>query len=238
MSGVEKKNGLQLPEIAATLWKMIADGRLKVGDKLPPERKLAETLNVSRGMVRQGILSLAERGILARRHGDGTYISSVSEDQFAKETMTMAMQVKSNLLAEVLEFRGILEPQTAALAASRISKEELNALKVIVCNQQLRTGAGGSDLDAEFHLQLAKYSKNHVLFHVMELINDVLSESRAGKYQSNQRHDVSVAGHLKIIDALEQKNPDDAFRAMAEHLEQVSSLMIDDGEDNKEKARK
>jgi GntR family transcriptional repressor for pyruvate dehydrogenase complex len=176
-------------------------------------------------VVRLGIQSLAERGILVKRQGAGTYISSVSVEVFVKESMGMAMQVKSDLLADVLEFRRILEPQTAFLAAGRISRGELDALKILVCNQQLKTRSGEGELDAAFHLKLAEFSGNRVLFKVMSLMSDILSESRADRYQSDTRRTISIAGHLKIIEALEEKNPENAFRAMRNHLDAVEALV-------------
>ncbi len=237
MKTAEKKGGIALPAIAEKLWQLIMETGLKVGDKLPAERKLAEKLNVSRGAIRCGIQSLVERGILCRRHGDGTYISSVSEEEFVKKSMAMAMQVKSDLLTEILEFRRILEPQTAYLAAGRISQQEIDELKVIVCNQQLQTGSTKGDLDAAFHLKLAKCSGNRVLFRVMELINDVLAESRSGEYQNEMRKDTSISGHLRIIDAFEKRNSDAAFQAMREHLEQIERLVMNDTKSNKREER-
>jgi GntR family transcriptional regulator, transcriptional repressor for pyruvate dehydrogenase complex len=226
---VETRRGLQLPEVAEKLWKMILDDGLKVGDMLPPERVLAERFGVSRGVVRLGIQSLAERGILVKRQGAGTYVSSVSAEVFVKESMGMAMQVKSNLLADILEFRRILEPQTAFLAAGRISQEEIDALKILVCNQQLKTHGGEGVLDVSFHLKLAECSGNSVLFKVMSLMSDILSESRADRYQSEKRRAISIAGHLKIIEALEERNPENAFQAMRDHLDAVEALVGDAG---------
>lgn len=237
MAEKEKGRG-KLPGIAEILWKMILDDGMEVGDKLPPERLLAEKFGVTRGLVRLGIQSLAERRILIRRHGDGTYISSVSADVFVKESMAMAIQVQSDLLAEVLEFRRILEPQTASLAAGRISKKDLDALKILVCDQQLQAKSGVGDLDAAFHLKLAECSGNSVLFRVMTLINDMLAESRAGRYQSDERQMVSITGHLKILDALEEKNPDKAFQAMRDHLEQVEFLVTKNVAGKKKEVKK
>lgn len=237
MNTAEKKGGIALPAMGEKLWQLIMETDLKVGDKLPAERKLAERLDVSRGAIRCGIQSLAERGILSRRHGDGTYVSSVSEEEFVKKSMAMAMEVKSDLLTEILEFRRILEPQTAYLAAERISQQEIDELKVIVCNQQLQAGSKKGDLDAAFHLKLAKCSGNRVLFRVMELINDVLAESRAGKYQNEMRKDMSIAGHLRIIDAFEKRKPDDAFHAMREHLQQIEKLVTNNSKSKTRKER-
>ena len=214
-----------LPGISEILWEMILNEKMKVGDKLPPERSLAKRFEVTRGVVRLGIQSLAERGILTRRQGDGTYISSISEDDFMRKSMAMAMQIETSQLKDVLEFRKILEPQIAALAALRISKKELDALKILVCDQQLQTAQGDGDLDAAFHLQLSRYSGNSVLFKVMTLISDILSKSRADKYQSEQRKSVSIAGHLRIIESLAQKDPDGALNAMRIHLDQVEAMV-------------
>ncbi len=219
----ETMSGLRLPEIAEKLWRMIRD--LQVGDRLPPERELARRFGVSRGLVRLGIQSLTERGILQKRQGDGTYITSVSADEFVKESMGMAIQVQSDLLAEVLEFRRILEPQTAFLAAGRISPQELDALKILVCNQQLKSQGGEGELDATFHLKLAEYSGNSVLFKVMRLMDDMLLEGRANRYQSPARQTLSIAGHLQIIEALEERNPERAFQAMRDHLDAVEALV-------------
>ncbi|MDR3629343.1 MAG: FadR/GntR family transcriptional regulator [Desulfocapsaceae bacterium] len=220
--------GGQLPGIAEILWKMILNEGLKRGDKLPAERVLAAKFRVTRGSVRLGIQSLTERGILLRRQGDGTYIASISEEVFVKKSMVMAMQVQSNLMKDILEFRRILEPQIAALAAGRISDEELDALKILVCNQQLKNGLCSGDLDTAFHLQLSRYSGNSVLFKVMDLLNDILSESRADRFQSEQRKTMSVTGHLLIIEALAMRDKEKAFKAMRDHLDQVESGLPND----------
>ena len=222
---VETGGGLRLPEIAEKLWKMIRE--LEIGDRLPPERELARRFGVSRGVVRLGIHSLVERGILIRRHGAGTYVSSVSTETFVKESMEMSMIVRSDLLMDILEFRKILEPQTAFLAAGRISREGLDTLKVLVCNQQLKTSRGEGELDAAFHLKLAEYSGNSVLFRVMSLMSDILQESRADRYQTYTRRTLSIAGHLKIIEALEERNPEKAFGAMRDHIDAVEALVGD-----------
>ena len=226
------KSGFRLPESAEKLWKMIREDGLEVGDRLPPERVLAQRFGVSRGLVRLGIQSLVERGILFKRQGDGTYIASVTSDEFVRESMGMAIQMQSDLLGDVLEFRRILEPQTAFLAAGRISQQELDALKVLVCNQQLKNQDGEGKLDAAFHLKLAEYSGNSVLFKVMGLMSNILQESRADRYQTGIRRALSISGHLKIIEALEERNPEKAFGAMRDHIDAVE-VLVEDTDKNK-----
>ena len=98
---------------------------------------------------------------------------------------------------------------------------------MLVCNQQLKTSRGEGELDAAFHLKLAEYSGNSVLFRVMSLMSDILQESRADRYQTYTRRSLSIAGHLKIIEALEERNPEKAFGAMRDHIDAVEALVGD-----------
>jgi len=208
---------------------MIRKGQLHAGDKLPGERTLARTFGVSRNCVRQAIQTLAERNILESRLGDGTYVS-VPDRLIRVDTLPLAVRRKE-LLKDVIEFRLLLEPQVAYLAAARITPGELDRLKVLVCDQDRRVLAEepDADLDAAFHGQLVKASRNRVLREVYEKMSDALNESRAEILRSDARKRSSVVGHLKIIDALEKKDPKGAFEAMREHLLAVDRVLF--GED-------
>ncbi len=101
-------------EIANRLRELIACGELRRGDKLPAERHLAEVLGVSRHSVREAIRSLEQQGVLASRRGDGTY---VLDDRQELLYGPLGMAVEQRNIQEVLEFRKLLEPQIASLAA-------------------------------------------------------------------------------------------------------------------------
>ncbi len=206
---------------------MIQSGDLKVGDKLPPERSLAESLKVSRNCVRQAVQALAERRVLESRQGDGTYVSTPDESPLT-DSFALAIQLRKELLAEVLEFRLLMEPQVAALAAKRITGGELDRLKVIVCDQQRRMLAGEEDsgLDIAFHAAVADSSKNGIVQQVMKTVDAILNESRSAHLQSHARRRASVVGHLKLIDALETGDSEMAFNVMKEHLSQVEEIIL------------
>ncbi len=149
---------------------------------------------------------------------------SVLIDSFA-----LAIQAQKDLIREILEFRLLMEPQIAALAARNITREELDRLKVIVCDQERRilAGAEDSELDSAFHQGLAGASKNRIVRQVMDTVNGILDESRAGSLWSEARRRASVVGHLRIIDALEARDPDMAFAAMREHVSSVERILMD-----------
>lgn len=213
--------------IVEKIREMIRQGELQVGDKLPPERTLAERFKVSRNSIRQAVQALAERKVLESRQGDGTYVRGLDESVLV-DSLASALRMRQEQLREVLEFRLLMEPQIAALATRNITQAELDRLKVIVCDQQRKmlTGSRDPDLDASFHMALADASRNKVIRKVMDILNDILNESRAEFLQNRERKTASVVGHLRIIDAIEKRDPEAAFRAMKEHLSEVEKLVL------------
>ena len=119
----------------------IEKGGLKVGDKLPPERALAETFGVSRNSVREAIRTLSEQGILKSRHGDGTYICG-SDLAPLTAALLNAVDTEGKSFDHIMEFRLVIEPSIARIATARHSAEQLHQLKIIVCDQQLKPARG------------------------------------------------------------------------------------------------
>ena len=225
-------------DIVERIREMIRKGELRVGDRLPPERTLAETFKVSRNCIRQAVQALAERKLLESRQGDGTYVCAADESVLI-DSLALAIQKQGELLGDILEFRLLMEPQIAFLAARNITPEELDRLKVIVCDQQRRALAGmeDSELDAAFHIGLAEASQNKVVRQVMHTVNGILNESRAEVLQSEARRKASVIGHLRVIDALEKRDPDMAFQAMKNHLREVENIIWERGDDDQVEER-
>jgi GntR family transcriptional repressor for pyruvate dehydrogenase complex len=211
---------------------LIRKGELRVGDKLPPERKLAETFKVSRNSVREAIRALAEKNIVRSRHGDGTYISAPEESLFT-DSLAQLLRTQSRRIKEVFEFRKLLEPQIASLAAEHISPKEVDRLKILVFEQERRLLAGedDADLDAAFHLLLARATRNKVLLEVVKTLSHILTETRSGPLQSEQRRRASVRTHILIVDALERGDVQGAREAMRRHLSEVERLVFAGGRD-------
>ena len=214
-------------EIVERLLGMIRRGELEEGQRIPSERSLALSFGVSRNCIRQAIQTLTEKQILEVRRGDGTYVRTPG-DTVLIDSFALVLRAKGDLIREILEFRMLMEPQIASLAARNITREELDRLKIIICDQERRILAGkeDSELDGEFHLLLAAASKNRIVKQVMDLMNESLGESRSKSLRNETRRKASVVGHLKIIDALENRDPDRAFEAMREHLRSVEQIVL------------
>ncbi|WP_297229632.1 FCD domain-containing protein [uncultured Desulfovibrio sp.] len=197
--------------------------QLKPGDKLPPERSLASTFGVSRNSVRTAIRTLADQGVLESRHGDGTYVCS-SETDFLEKALLSAVDSECAIFDEVMEFRRIMEPAIARLAARRRTLEQLNELKIIVCDQQRRLlmEKGDGDLDARFHQCLARCTGNSLLATTMQRLNTVYQPGRTADLRSEEWRQFSISSHLRIIDAVERQDEEACEQELRHHLGTVS----------------
>jgi GntR family transcriptional regulator, transcriptional repressor for pyruvate dehydrogenase complex len=213
--------------IVERIKEMIRRGELGAGERIPPERELAATFKVSRNCVRQAIQTLTERKILRSRRGAGTYVCTPDESVLI-DSFAIPIRLQKDLIREILEFRLLMEPQIASLAARNITREELDRLKIIVCDQErsILAGKEDSELDAAFHFGLAAASKNRIFKQVMGMAHEVLNESRSEPLWNEARRKASRAGHLRIIDALENRDADMAFEAMREHLRAVEQIIL------------
>ncbi|WP_306737597.1 FadR/GntR family transcriptional regulator [Marimonas arenosa] len=215
--------------VAQRLRSFIVDERLKIGDSLPTERQLAERFVVSRHSLREALRVLQEQGILAPQQGSGNYIASTDidllEDHLRRETPSDATHQNQ----DIFEFRAMMEPEIAALAAERISDRELRGLTDIVTQQ------GGERnprtlrlLDDAFHLGIARAAGNHVVSSVIRSINSVVGQVRGEVYQGPTRHRVSLAGHQEILEALAARDSGAARRAMQSHIARIRGFVMDD----------
>lgn len=96
----------------------MAEGHFQSGDRLPPERTLAENFGVSRSSIRKAIQMLADKGLLESRQGDGTYVRAPDMESL-KKAILEAVDSENLIFDEIMEFRKIIEPAIAELAAVR-----------------------------------------------------------------------------------------------------------------------
>src|SRR5436309_10784442 len=113
-------------EIVRQVKQLIAEGRLKSGDRLPPERELAEKFVVSRTSVREALRALESLGLIEIRPGEGTFVRQVPLDALVGP-LALVMTSQREAIGELFEARRVLEPAIAALAAGRATPEETPA---------------------------------------------------------------------------------------------------------------
>jgi GntR family transcriptional repressor for pyruvate dehydrogenase complex len=214
---------------------LIEKGRLKHGDQLPPERELAGIFKVSRHSVREAIRVLEQKKVLKSRPGSGTFIILENESSVV-ESLANAILREKNTLAEIFQFRELLEPQIAGLAARNASKKDIMVLENLLEQQQKELGNTlvSKKLDEKFHLALAQATGNSVLMQVEALFGHILLKSRHENFQSPHRNKLSVKGHKKILKAIKDGDSKAANQLMAGHLQAIRELVISSNTHKKE----
>jgi GntR family transcriptional repressor for pyruvate dehydrogenase complex len=117
----------------------------------------------------------------------------------------------------------MLEPSIAAKAAERISKEQLDILKTLVFDQHRAVLENRDDSaeDQRFHRILAESINNRAVLDVLDVVDNLLNNTRSAPLRDAQRGLASVKGHMRIVDALERHDANEARRTMQSHLEEV-----------------
>jgi GntR family transcriptional repressor for pyruvate dehydrogenase complex len=135
---------------------------------------------------------------------------------------------RGHSLADIIEFRGLIEPAIAALAAERITQSELTELGEICREQEQKVEAGESyaETDTRFHDIIGEASRNELLTTMLGVVWDVLRESREQWLQTNQRAHSSLDAHRRIIAALTAHDPEGARRAAADHIKAVGEGIL------------
>jgi len=214
-------------EVADRIRRLIAEGRLKAGDRLPPERELAERFGVSRTSVRDAIRALEMIGLLEPRQGDGTVVLDLSPDALAQPLASILVHNRT-LLADLLDVRKMIEPPLAARAASLVTPEEVATLREILKRQTQKAGRGELTTaeDSEFHYALARVARNPVALKVLDVLMDLLLESRERSLQVPGRLMKSLQGHRRILDSITRKDARGAEAAMRQHLGEIEHILL------------
>lgn len=209
-------------QITARLTALLDSGELAAGDRLPPERRLAEAFGVSRGTVREAIKALTEAGVLESRGGSGTYVISGRRDELLSVLLD-SLDRSRRRLAEVMDVRLILEPRIAELAARRATPADVAQLRMLLICQRREIVAGGMgrEADSAFHAALARIAGNSVLLDLVEGIADILSESRADYLHSEEHRMASLVAHERILEAVARGDGISADQAMRDHLHRM-----------------
>lgn len=210
--------------IAAELLKLVESGEFPPGSRLPGERDLAERFGVSRVTVREAEIALEAQGWLSIRTGSGVYVRQ-------REQAPGALPDVSAF--DVTAARLVIEAEAAALAARRITDEELQELDrlVLAMSRDDASDQEASEADRAFHLGIARISGNPVIEHTVRIIwrmRDELPQVRA-TYARVCHHDAGdrTREHGAILEALRTRDPSAARRAMHDHFQRLFESMLE-----------
>jgi GntR family transcriptional regulator, transcriptional repressor for pyruvate dehydrogenase complex len=209
-------------QIVHQIEESIVAGRLKPGDQLPPERELAQQCGVSRTAVREAIKALCEKGLVEARSGRGTFITD-GTTQAVRQSLDLMIKIGTDGFKHLAEVRAILEPEIAALAATRIQEAELATMReaVAVMDRISNDPDAFIEADLDFHLALAEGAANPLILSLLDSIVGLLREQRLRIFRVIGGSERGQICHRRILDAVERRDCQEAREAMREHLKQI-----------------
>ncbi len=215
-------------EIADRLTQMILSGELRPGEQLPPERDLATMLAVSRPSLREALRMLAQKNIIDRQHGRGTYVNSFDPDLLA-ESFDYLLSMRSVNMSHILEVRRLIEVGAVGLATRRANDGEIQMLERLVLEMRAMMDSVDTFVDADmrFHYMIAEATHNPLLSRV---ITSFLQLSRAFVVATARQTDMIEQlqrDHETIVAAIRQRDTIAAQLAMEAHLQ-----LLADGNDH------
>ncbi|MEP1448309.1 MAG: FadR/GntR family transcriptional regulator [Paraglaciecola sp.] len=221
-------------KIAEQLRGLIEKGVYQPGDRFPAERALAEKLGVSRPTIREAMIALEISGIIEIRTGSGIYVSD--------KPILPALQLMDSGIGpfEILEMRSALEPEICALAAQRVTDEQIQRLNQIIkaMQEEEKQPNACEKADGEFHLLIAEASQNSAMYQSVKWLWDlrnqsVLSDAFLKKIREEGVHP-SIEDHKNIAKALAKRNPEMARLAMKNHIDNATANAAGHFEKNSE----
>lgn len=210
-------------QIAEQIRTSILAGEFNPGEKLPPERELAEMFGVSRPSVREAINSLASAGLVESYQGGGTVVRSLVEAA-PGVPLSELIRIDGDRALDVVEVRQGMESWTAWYAASRALPEDIRRLETIVSamRENLESPSQSEDLDARFHTVIARATHNVVWSHMMQSIFDAMQEFQRevwrAVYLTQEDQRLLYQHHLRIFERIRERDPEGARDAMMDHL--------------------
>jgi len=204
------------------------------GEKLPPERELAELFGVSRPSVREALNILATAGLVEVHQGGGTIVKSLMELSNGSPLSELIKCERERAL-DVIEVRKSMEACTACYAAERALPEDVRKLEKIVVEMQENVfrNKPSLELDALFHITVAQATHNVVWLHLMQSIFDAMKEFQRGVwnavYITGEDHLYLYNQHRTVFEAIRDRQPEEARDNMLVHLnfaEQRSSIYV------------
>jgi len=211
-------------QVSAQIQVRIASGELRSGDKLPPERELAETFGVSRGAVREALRSLERTGLVSLQAGarGGAFIGE-GDPSLIGDSFRNLYQLGSVSLDELTEARLWLASTVVRIACARATDADLDRLTANVdeAEELIKVGRFEEKIDVqiEFHNLLASTTRNAVMAMLMGAVMEVMRDFAHAA--GGERHALTIKARRRLLDALRKRDADEAVTAMTEHLEDL-----------------
>lgn len=209
----------------------VFEGKLKPGDRLPPEHQLMETFGVSKATLREALRGLELLGFLQVRKGiEGGAVITEVDIKPALDCLTNYLHFKNPSIRDLTRVRILLESYCAEKAAPAISPEEIGKLEEL--NEACAQALEADDQDEirkneiEFHRTIAGVTQNPILMVLIDIVENLLDGTKEILQPDKTFSEKVLAAHKKITASLLQKNPDQTREEMLKHIREVEKDLI------------
>jgi GntR family transcriptional repressor for pyruvate dehydrogenase complex len=215
----------------------IVSGRLAAGELLPRETDLAAQFGVSRGVARECVRGLEERGLVSVKHGRGATVNHEARwSAFDPDILAARLEggEAAKILAEILECRRILEIAAVGVAAERATTDDLEKLshafaRMTASAERAHGNPAAENLyheaDIAFHRALLAATGNRVLGNITEPVHRAFATARRPLARPERRLERSLPEHQRILSAVAQRDPEAAREAMRAHLATIEEYL-------------
>lgn len=224
LNKIEIENPVEL--IISQIRELISSGTIKPGEKLPPERKLAEHLGVSRGQIREAINKLQFYGIVKVQPQSGTTVTGIGIVAL-EGLITDILKIENVDLKSLIDTRILLEKEAARLAARNRTQDDLVQLSNALAQYEKKLDETNNAVEEDllFHIKIAEASKNTVLKSLMIIITpDIVKNFIQFKVCNEMNNKKTIAEHQQILDMISQQNEKGAEEAMEIHLAEIKNF--------------
>ncbi|MBZ4691401.1 MAG: GntR family transcriptional regulator [Cereibacter sp.] len=209
--------------IVAWFKERLVRGELRIGDRVLPERELAQELSVGRPLLREVLKSLAMLGLLDIRPGSGTFIAR-ADIRLLTDFFTFCMSQEQDVLEDVMQARIAIECQAIRLACERANESDLARIGqwLGALIETLDDPEAGGRADFMFHQSIVAASHSRSLTTLYGALSELLQQSHVERRRVTYQHRKVVgdliAAHRQVFLSIVAKKPDEADQRLREHF--------------------
>ncbi len=206
----------------------IASSGLSPGDRLPTESQMIERLEVSRTLLREAIVRLEAIGLVSVRRGQGMFVGDADGLAGCAQLMQTALTFSSSDLIGVAELRCLIEVHAVRRAAELVTNEQMAELEALFkkMGDDSLSYEQAVRADFEFHRQIIKLAGNRLIYHLVGLLHEPMIAAIVETSPNPRVNEFAMERHRSILQAMEDRDPDAAERAMQEHLDLFWTRMV------------
>lgn len=213
-------------QVLSQIDQQIKEGKLKLGDRLPPERELSKQMGVSRGTLRDAFRILEAQGVIETKPGGGRHLREIFNQDEIQDSESIIKEIQKATIMDLLEVREILEERMIELVCKRATKEEIDRLESLIEEESMNPNKKrNQELDYVFHTALAECTKNIVIINFMKLNLKIMNQTRKFSYKSDTNFNDAQKEHRTIYEAVKLRDVEQAKQAVKNHINNIKKRL-------------